>query len=95
MKTPAKYVTGTAALPFNPATFGEVIVWFYFLRCMYHYLFRGQHKKLTGTISHPTFCSSSKQMLGLILRTLSLNGSLSKIFMWGLGGMFMRGLQHL
>lgn len=26
MKTPAKYMTGTAVLPFNPATFGEVIV---------------------------------------------------------------------
>ncbi|KAF4804062.1 proteasome-associated protein ECM29 [Turdus rufiventris] len=50
MKTAAKYVTGTAALPFNPATFGEVIVRSYFLRYVFHYLSRGQYKKLTGTI---------------------------------------------
>lgn len=53
MKTPAKYMTGTAALPFNPATFGEVIVWFYFLGYVYHYLSRGQRKKLTATINQP------------------------------------------
>lgn len=55
MKTPAKYMTGTAALPFNPATFGEVIVWFYFLRYVYHCFSRRQHKKLRDTINHPTF----------------------------------------
>ncbi|XP_068278547.1 proteasome adapter and scaffold protein ECM29 isoform X3 [Nyctibius grandis] len=27
MKTPAKYMTGTAALPFNPATFGEIVLY--------------------------------------------------------------------
>lgn len=26
MKTPAKYMTGTTVMPFNPATFGEVCV---------------------------------------------------------------------
>ncbi|NXE57993.1 ECM29 protein, partial [Casuarius casuarius] len=34
MKTPAKYMTGTAALPFNPATFGEIVL--YLRMCLAH-----------------------------------------------------------
>ncbi|KAM4640360.1 proteasome adapter and scaffold protein ECM29 isoform 5-T5 [Amazona ochrocephala] len=34
MKTPAKYTTGTAALPFNPATFGEIVL--YLRMCLAH-----------------------------------------------------------
>uniref|UniRef100_A0A5F8GH31 Ecm29 proteasome adaptor and scaffold n=1 Tax=Monodelphis domestica TaxID=13616 RepID=A0A5F8GH31_MONDO len=34
MKTPAKYMTGTAVLPFNPATFGEIVL--YLRMCLAH-----------------------------------------------------------
>ncbi|NXD27831.1 ECM29 protein, partial [Spelaeornis formosus] len=34
MKTPAKYMTGTAALPFNPATYGEIVL--YLRMCLAH-----------------------------------------------------------
>uniref|UniRef100_A0A8C4UG18 Ecm29 proteasome adaptor and scaffold n=1 Tax=Falco tinnunculus TaxID=100819 RepID=A0A8C4UG18_FALTI len=34
MKTPAKYMTGTAALPFNPATFAEIVL--YLRMCLAH-----------------------------------------------------------
>ncbi|XP_037979486.1 proteasome adapter and scaffold protein ECM29 isoform X1 [Motacilla alba alba] len=34
MKTPAKYMTGTSALPFNPATFGEIVL--YLRMCLAH-----------------------------------------------------------
>ncbi|XP_061311111.1 proteasome adapter and scaffold protein ECM29 isoform X3 [Pezoporus flaviventris] len=34
MKTPAKYTTGTASLPFNPATFGEIVL--YLRMCLAH-----------------------------------------------------------
>uniref|UniRef100_A0A8U7P1K2 Ecm29 proteasome adaptor and scaffold n=1 Tax=Corvus moneduloides TaxID=1196302 RepID=A0A8U7P1K2_CORMO len=34
MKTPAKYMTGTAALPFNPVTFGEIVL--YLRMCLAH-----------------------------------------------------------
>ncbi|XP_062455207.1 proteasome adapter and scaffold protein ECM29 isoform X4 [Rhea pennata] len=36
MKTPAKYMIGTAALPFNPATFGEVSIVLYLRMCLAH-----------------------------------------------------------
>uniref|UniRef100_A0A8C5TP39 Ecm29 proteasome adaptor and scaffold n=1 Tax=Malurus cyaneus samueli TaxID=2593467 RepID=A0A8C5TP39_9PASS len=34
MKTPAKFMTGTSALPFNPATFGEIVL--YLRMCLAH-----------------------------------------------------------
>ncbi|XP_061488079.1 proteasome adapter and scaffold protein ECM29 isoform X5 [Rhineura floridana] len=34
MKTPAKYMTGTTVMPFNPATFGEIVL--YLRMCLAH-----------------------------------------------------------
>lgn len=34
MKTPAKYMTGTTVLPFNPAAFGEIVL--YLRMCLAH-----------------------------------------------------------